>query len=139
MTEYMQILTANQGIATLVLITVATNLGLLIAALIAGAMNQVRVTRTLRQIKTLEDRILARLLMITDPAPVELTLEGTPVTLEDLIKMDLMEQMGQDPDLMTPATEEELTKILTETLGKGTSQPTTEKVETTVRVENPET
>lgn len=139
MTEYMQILTANQGIATLVLITVATNLGLLIAALIAGAMNQVRVTRTLRQIKTLEDRILARLLILTDPAPVELTLEGTPVTLEDLIKMDLMEQMGQDPDLMTPATEEELTKILTETLGKGTNPPTTVKVGTTERVENPET
>lgn len=136
---------------TLILITVAANLGLLVAGLIVMAIHQSRTIRVLKRIQTLEDRILARMLM--EDRDREMTIQGTPATLEDLIQMDLMEQMGQvapmtdrqvqemvqemkaDPNL-TPATTEDLVKVL-ET--RATSLQTTAKAGTTGKVAKTET
>lgn len=132
----------NQGIATLVLITVATNLGLLIAALIAGAMNQVRVRRAMAALQATEDRILARLLILTERMvpPEEVVRKGT---LEEMIQADLMAlTQGQD---QTIPTEAEMMALMDQMTAspldpeRETNQPTTVKAETTARVENPET
>lgn len=87
--------------------------GLVVLGLTMQVIHQVQIAKILTRMVTLEARILARLLM-EEQTRVEMTQEGTPVTLEDLIQRDLMEQMGMD--LITPATEEELLQILRETL-----------------------
>jgi len=73
----------------LTLITVSAVMGLLISVLLAQVLNHIRIIKTVQRIQTLEDRILARLLVLTKqltPEPM-----GTPVTMEDLdqIQMEL--------------------------------------------------
>jgi len=138
-----EIITTNQGIAILVLVTAAATLGLVLTGLVVQALNLVKVTRAILRVEILEARILARLLMAETKEETEALMTEipgtTPVTLEDLARRDLMEQMGKDPDLMTPATDQEILEVLKGTLGKETNQPTTVKVATTERVEKTET
>lgn len=107
MSNYLQMLQMNQELTTLVMVTAAINLGLILVILIVGAMNQIRTNQIMNRVLTLENRILARL----QETSMEVMMEGTPVVLEDLIKRDLMEQMEQNPELNAPVTEEELMKI----------------------------
>ena len=107
MSEYIQILQMD-----LVISTVAINLGLILTVLIVKAITQIRTNQIMDRILILENRILSQM----QRTPVEIEMEGTPVEMEDLIKRDLMEQMGKG--LMTPATEEELKGLLQEIQGK---------------------
>lgn len=65
--------------------TAVVLLGLTLVELLIQILNQVRL-------KKITDRILARLLM-ADQTTLEMTMEGTPITMEDLILRDLEEQM----------------------------------------------
>lgn len=103
MSEYVQILQMD-----LVISTVAINLGLILTVLIVRAITQIRTNQIMDRILILENRILSQM----QRTSVEVEMEGTPVILEDLIKRDLMEQMGNN--LMTPATEKELKGLLQE-------------------------
>lgn len=111
--------------------------GLVILGLTMQVIHQVRIAKILTRVATLEARILARLLM-EEQTRMEMTQEGTPVTLEDLIQRDLMEQMGMDRDLMTPATEEELLQILRETLVDPKETMATETMMTVMTPPTPE-
>lgn len=85
--------------------TMVILLGLMMVGLVVQAMNQVRLMGILRRVATLESRILARLLMMEtqeqattarQEMDLETMMEGTPVTLEDLIHLDLMETMAKE-------------------------------------------
>ena len=111
MSEYLQILQMSQEVTTLVMEIVAINLGLILIILIVGIINQIRTNR-------ITNRVLARL----QETSMEMMMEGTPVVLEDLIKRDLMEQMGQNPGTKTPVTEDELINIRQE-MAQGEKKP----------------
>lgn len=91
-----------------ILVTSVVLVGLLVLNLVLQVLHQVRMTKVLNRLVKLEDRILARLLMEDQ---IEAELQGEPVTLEDLILRDMLEK---DPDLYTPATNEDMLKILKE-------------------------
>lgn len=65
--------------------TAVVLIGLTLVGLLIQILNQVRLMK-------ITDRILARLLM-ADQTTLEMTMEGTPITMEDLILRDLEEQM----------------------------------------------
>ncbi|CBX87973.1 hypothetical protein [Roseovarius Plymouth podovirus 1] len=90
--------------------------GLVILGLTMQVINLVRIQTTLRRVETLEARILARLLMAETQVATETLTEipgMTPVTLEDLVRMT---QEEMDPDLITPATDEEILEVLKGTM-----------------------
>ena len=71
-------------------------IGLTLVGFLIQILNQIRLMKVLNQILTMEDQILNHLLMtnqtILEMDP-EMTMEGTLVTIEDLILRDLEEQM----------------------------------------------
>ena len=72
--------------------TAVVLIGLTLVGLLIQILNQIHLMKTMNRILTMEARILARLLM-ADQATLEMTMEGTPITMEDLILRDLEEQM----------------------------------------------
>lgn len=75
-------------------------IGLTLVGLLIQILNQVRLIRITNRILTMEDRILTRLLM-ADQTILEMTMEGTPITMEDLILRDLEEQMTEAKTMET--------------------------------------
>lgn len=132
----------TEQIPILILITVTVTLGLTMAALLLMGIHQVRILQYLKEI--LQAEMNHPQTMIPTPAMMEETRKGTPVTLEDLIQLDLMEQMGRvdpmtdrqiqemveemDPALTEEATTEDLKRVLTQ---RATSLRTTAKEATT--------
>ena len=120
MSEYLQILQTTQDLAAIVMFIVSINLGLVLVALIIKTITQIRTNHMMDQILTLENRILSQIQEI----PVEMMIQGTPITLEDLIQRDLMEQTAQVEltskglEGVTPMTDEELLEIMEETTGE---------------------
>lgn len=129
----------------LTMITLATILGLVLTGLLLQVLNHLRLMTVARRQETTEARILARLMILetamTDQhQEMEITMEGTPVTLEDLIRADLEEQMTEANQTM--ATPEELTRVMKDLLDpKGTTSmameiktlPETPEVTTTLK------
>lgn len=106
----MEILMQNQSIAVMVLITTSASLGLIVLALFQGVLWQIRITKANAQQNLMLDKIYARLLIEPE---YEIEMQGSPVSLEDLIRRDLEEQM-EDPNNLQPPTEEELLDIMKE-------------------------
>jgi hypothetical protein len=81
--------------------------GLMILGLVMQTIHQVKVAKLLTRVETLEARILARLLMEEE---VQVRMEGTPVTMEDLILRDLEEALGET----APMTDRVVAKLAEE-------------------------
>ncbi|UAT28887.1 hypothetical protein PP753_gp71 [Dinoroseobacter phage vB_DshP-R7L] len=82
--------------------------GMMTLGLVMQVIHQVRIQNILTRVETLESRILARLLM--EENPLREYPGSKPVTLEDLIRLDLMEQMGQH----SPMTDKQVQEIVKE-------------------------
>lgn len=107
--------------------TAVVLIGLTMVGLLIQTLNQIRLIRLLTRVLTMEDRILARLLMAEEMTPM-ITMEETPMTMEDLILRDLEEQMTgaartmETMDMetmmtdMTPPTPEKVEVVPTENL-----------------------
>ena len=107
MSEYLQIFETNQDMTGTMMFIVLLNFGLILIALIVGILNYIRTSHMMNRDIILENEI-----------------QGTPVTLEDLIQRDLMEQTAQVEltskglEGVTPMTDEELLEIMEETTGE---------------------
>ena len=86
--------------------TMVILLGLVLVGLLVQTLNQVRLVGILRDLQRLEDRILAHVVHMETKAEANASrednmdqmMEGSPVTLEDLIRLDMLEQASLDPD-----------------------------------------
>jgi hypothetical protein len=85
--------------------TAVVLIGLTLVGLLIQILNQIRLIKVMNRVLTIEDRILARLLM-ADQTILEMTMDGTPVTMEDLILRDLEEQMTEVTTMETLAPTE---------------------------------
>lgn len=94
-------------------------IGLTLVGFLIQILNQIRLMKIMNQLLRMEDRILNRLLITNQTnleTVLELPMEGTLVTMEDLILRDLeermtgiknMEMMMTDMTLPTPEEEKE--------------------------------
>lgn len=104
MSEYLEILKTNYDITGIMMFIILINFGLILIALIVGILNYIRTSHMMNRDIIQENEI-----------------QGTPVTLEDLIQRDLMEQTAQVEltskglEGVTPITDEELLEIIEET------------------------
>lgn len=105
-------------------------IGLTLVGLLIQILNQVRLIRITNRILTMEDRILTRLLM-ADQTTLEMTMEGTPITMEDLILRDLEEQMTEAKTMETMAIETMMTDMTLPTPEKEMVAPTENQTEPT--------
>ncbi|AWY08833.1 hypothetical protein vBRpoPV14_48 [Ruegeria phage vB_RpoP-V14] len=103
--------------------TAVVLIGLTLVGLLIQILNQIRLMKTMDRILTMEDRILARLLM-ADQTTLEMTMEGTPITMEDLILRDLEEQMTGAKTMETMAMETMMTDMTLPTPEKDMVAPT---------------
>lgn len=107
-----------------ILSTAIILIGLTMVGLLIQILNQIRLIRVLSRILTMEDRILARLLM-AETATQMITMEGVPVTMEDLILRDLEEAMtGAARTMETMDMETMMTDMTHQTPEKDMVDPT---------------
>lgn len=114
----LEIISENQSIATMILITTSSTLGFLVVGLVAQAMNYIRNSKVLTRIEATEARLISRLKMIETKTESDMLSLGVPATLEDLIKRDLEDTFQEYPDNLVPLTEEEFTRMMEDIHGK---------------------